>query len=323
EEGLDESFVVNDGGVIRTQIWHYPARSECVDCHTANGGLALGFNTAQMNRDFDHGAGPENQIRALSDAGYFQADAGSVNHLRALATATNIAYSAEYRARSYLAANCVQCHQPGGPGQWDARIVTPTASAGLINGKLNNDLGDATNKVIVPGAPDKSMLLRRIAIKDSHHMPPLATTELNHEAIDLVTSWIVGDSTNLVAFADWQTRYFGSPDAADAGELADPDADGLSNQTEYLLGTNPLAKNDPPRTEISSSENDVTIGFLQNPNLVYEVQFANTLGPEMLWQTLDAPGNRPFPSSTMITNLLHDVITGDAARYYRLRVTRP
>src|SRR5207249_8261459 len=54
--GLDEPFVVNDGGNLRTQIWHYPSRAECLACHTtaAVGGVALGFNTPQLNRDFDY-----------------------------------------------------------------------------------------------------------------------------------------------------------------------------------------------------------------------------------------------------------------------------
>src|SRR5581483_10311150 len=29
EGGLDESFVINDGGNLRTQVWHYPSRNEC------------------------------------------------------------------------------------------------------------------------------------------------------------------------------------------------------------------------------------------------------------------------------------------------------
>src|SRR5262249_41993338 len=54
ESGLDESLVVDDGGTVRTQVWHYPGRNECLICHTAPtaGGQALGFNTPQLNRDF-------------------------------------------------------------------------------------------------------------------------------------------------------------------------------------------------------------------------------------------------------------------------------
>src|SRR6185436_4174145 len=43
EGGLDDTFVVNEGGsILRTQVWHYPSRVECLQCHTTAGGFALG-----------------------------------------------------------------------------------------------------------------------------------------------------------------------------------------------------------------------------------------------------------------------------------------
>jgi len=32
--GLEEPFTINDGGVLRTQVWRYPSRAECQVCHT-------------------------------------------------------------------------------------------------------------------------------------------------------------------------------------------------------------------------------------------------------------------------------------------------
>ena len=44
EEGLNETFVVDEGGgLLRTQVWRYPSRVECLQCHTAAGGYALGL----------------------------------------------------------------------------------------------------------------------------------------------------------------------------------------------------------------------------------------------------------------------------------------
>src|SRR5439155_9139346 len=110
-------------------------------------GQALGFNTPQLNRDSDYGGVSENQIRALNDAGYFQPPLSGVRTLPALAHATNGAVSLDYRVHSYLAANCAQCHQPGGIGRgsFDARITTPLSAAGIIDGSLLNDLGDSQN----------------------------------------------------------------------------------------------------------------------------------------------------------------------------------
>src|SRR6185436_13558211 len=165
EEGMDEEFAIQDGGVTRNQVWHYPGRSECQACHTAVGGYALGFNTAQLNRNYSYARGTDNQLRALSQAGYFSAALDNLHSFRALAAATNNAWSLEYRVRSYLAANCAQCHQPGGlaVGTWDARASTPLVQSGLINGTLLNNLGNPDNRVIKPGSLDLSVLLRRIS----------------------------------------------------------------------------------------------------------------------------------------------------------------
>lgn len=168
EEGMDEPFVVDDGGgILRTQVWHYPSRVECLRCHTAAGGLALGFNTPQLNRDHDYGDPVTNQILALSLAGYLNTNVTSVHALRSLAPATDNSVSLEYRVRSYLAANCVQCHQPGGSAMalWDARITTTTPNAGIINGPLLADGGDPNNHVVTPGSLSNSMLLARISTR--------------------------------------------------------------------------------------------------------------------------------------------------------------
>ncbi len=115
EAGTNESFTINDGGNLRTQVWHYPSRSECLACHTAAGGYALGFRTEQLNRNLTYGSLTTNEISALSAAGYFSAPVtNNPATLLALAPTTDTSASLEFRARSFLAANCAQCHQPGG-----------------------------------------------------------------------------------------------------------------------------------------------------------------------------------------------------------------
>src|SRR4030095_2584516 len=128
-----------------------------------------------------------------------------VHTLPALAHPTNAAHSVEHRVRSYLAANCVQCHQPGGPSQgfWDARLTTATAQAGLINGDLIGDGGDVSNRVVVPGSLAKSMLLTRVATREPGQMPPIATRELDVAGIDVLSAWITNSLSGYQSFADW------------------------------------------------------------------------------------------------------------------------
>ena len=162
---------------MRKQVWHYPSRKECLTCHTQVAGWSLGFNTWQLNREFNYDGVTNNQIAALNQAGYFNTNVTGIHTLRALAAATNTDWSLEYRVRSYLAANCVQCHQPGGEtiNPWDARITTPTAAARIINGPLAFPFRDNPNRrVIVPGSLDHSIMFHRIANLDPSHMPPLA-----------------------------------------------------------------------------------------------------------------------------------------------------
>ena len=189
---MDESFAINDGGVTRTQVWHYPGRAECLTCHNSSAGFALGFNTAQLNRDANYSGTVTNQIDALSQAGYFNTTVTGIPSLPALVHPTNTAVSLEYRVRSYLSANCVQCHQPSGAAQalWDARMTTPTLQAGIVNGALINNGGNTNNRVIKPGSLSNSMLLTRISTRGPGQMPPLASSVLDSDSIALVSNWI-------------------------------------------------------------------------------------------------------------------------------------
>lgn len=192
DEGLDEPFLIHDGGTVRTQIWHYPSRSECLSCHTPVAGYALGFNTHQLNRNFHYGGMVTNQLEAFSYADYFLNPVNGVETMPALAHATNQGANLEHRARSYLAANCVQCHQPGGSGggYWDARITTPLSDAGIINGLVRDNAADPLNRVIKPGSLPHSMLLTRISSSPPRRMPPLATALFDTQSINLITQWI-------------------------------------------------------------------------------------------------------------------------------------
>ena len=179
-DGEDAFYQVQVNGQKMQQLWRYPARYECMECHTAIGGHALSFNTRQMNRAHVYGAQTPNQIKAMSDASYFTAPVTGVNNLPALARANDTSQSLEWRVRSYFAANCMQCHQPGGPSFaiWDARPTTRTDAANIINGMLNYNGGDKATRFVVPGDLSHSMAYKRLIGKEPR-MPPLATNELD------------------------------------------------------------------------------------------------------------------------------------------------
>jgi uncharacterized repeat protein (TIGR03806 family) len=325
-EGKDEDIDIEEEGETHTQVWHYPSRSECLHCHSARAGWALGFNTPQLNRDVSYGGETTNQIAALSTTGYFTDKVRGIHSLRTFATATNTAWSLEYRVRSYLAANCAQCHQPGTEclAIWDARISTPTAAANLINGVLvYPPVRDPKARVIVPGSLEHSMMFSRIANLDGSHMPPLATTLLNREAISLVSAWITNDLPTYQAFADWQLAFFNSTDLLTAAPGADPDGDRAVNQLEYLVRSNPLQAGDAWSVDIQRTELSIQIRFVRPANRACEVQWTTNLQDPFSWIALDHPDNRPYFSSTSDPTVIEDLSPGSSVRFYRIRVSQP
>lgn len=327
EAGLDEGFTnyTSGGAWLGTQVWHYPGRAECLACHTAQGGHALGFNSAQLNRDFDYSGTTTNQIDALSLAGYFSNAVPNRYLLPALAHATNGATSLEYRTRSYLAANCVQCHQPGGVANalWDARISTPGPQAGIINGALNNNFGDINNRAIVPGSLSNSILFQRVANLGPGHMPPLATSVVNAQAVELLSAWITNGLASYQSYADWQVLYFGSTNAAPALQLADPDGDGAKNYLEYLTGTVPTNAASAWGLAIAQSNANAKVVIPQVANRAFEVQATTNLLNGSPWSALNLPANAPlFPISNR-TAIVEEANQSGPPRYYRARVLEP
>src|SRR5262249_7174116 len=97
------------------------------------------------------------------------------------------------RARSYLHSNCAQCHVEAGGGnaQIELEFTTKLDKTNLLNVKPQHhtfDLPDA--RLVVPGRPERSVLLHRIVHRDAGHMPPLATSLVDREAVKLLHDWI-------------------------------------------------------------------------------------------------------------------------------------
>lgn len=322
EEGMDETLAINDGGVVRTQVWHYPSRSECLTCHNASAGYVLGFNTAQMNRDVTYGAITTNQIRALADAGYMDHPSIPPQTLPALAPAADADASQEFRVRSYLVANCSQCHRPGGLalGNMDLRIATATDSAHLINGALLNNFGDTNNRAIVPNDPERSLILHRMSIRGAGQMPPIASNVADPAGVELLRSWIVGDLPTRQSFPQWQVAKFHEPLPPEAGAQADPDADGASNLLEYLANGDPLSPDDAWGVR-AAWNNGLELHFQNPPNRAVIIETASSL--PATWTPLDVPENQPRFPAIAGDRIVKDAAAGDGQRLYRARIAAP
>jgi uncharacterized repeat protein (TIGR03806 family) len=283
DSGLDENILINESGTNRMQVWRYPSRSECNACHTPAGGFALGFNTVQLNRDFGYGGGVSNQIAFMNHAGLFSNAVTEIHSLRALASVTNESASLEWRVRSYLAANCVQCHQPGGTalGNWNASITNFTVNAGLVNGPLVNNGGNPNARVIVPGSLTNSMLLSRISVRGPGQMPPLASSVLDAQAITLLSRWITNDLAG-----GW---------------------------------TNTIA---PLTVGVSADGGTGSVHFTQPPNRAYRVEAATNLTIPIQWRFVDVAENRPtYPAASNAVSVADG--TNAIQKFYRVRLSTP
>jgi len=71
---------------------------------------------------------------------------------------------------------------------------------------LNNNFGNTNARVIAPGSLTNSMLLTRISTRGAGQMPPLASTVLDTNAINLLAAWISSDATNFNPTPQWQVN---------------------------------------------------------------------------------------------------------------------
>ncbi|MEM7392304.1 MAG: PQQ-dependent sugar dehydrogenase, partial [Verrucomicrobiota bacterium] len=320
--GTNQNVIIDlGGGIMHTQTWIFPSRVDCLQCHTEVGGSALSFNTRQLNRDYSIFGSNQNQIVALQDAGYLSGVTSNHYLLPWLAPADDTGQSLEFRARSYLAANCVQCHQPGGvgPTSFDVRPEITMNQTRLIDGVAANDGGNPSHRLVVPGSTNQSILLHRIqGCCGFTRMPALASTELDTENIQLIIDWIGSPEIQAVrTYNQWQVAEFGSSNAPGADRGEDWDMDGSSNEEEWLTGTSPTNDLDFWVMNISVTGNMATLSFPRTANTGFEAEYSLDLET---WWPWNVPGNRPvFTSPTRADSISGDTGPFDLL-YFRMKI---
>jgi hypothetical protein len=189
--------IVTPNGVI-TQMWYYPSPSDCLQCHTAPANYVLGVNARQLNANLTYPNGvTDNELRAINRAGLFYPaiSESQIPNIEQLSALTNLTASLVQRARSYLDANCAQCHQPGGSGPtFDARYDTPLASQNIINTPaVKGNLGYDNVNIVTPNDVWRSSLYDRMnSLDPSIKMPPLARNLIDTNAVQVMAQWING-----------------------------------------------------------------------------------------------------------------------------------
>jgi hypothetical protein len=169
---------------------YYPGADECMACHNASSHYLLGASTRQWNRTV---AGT-NQLVLASQRGLLDTRIAprQPDGWKRLAALDDASATLEDRARSYLDANCSQCHRPGNVVQVsiDARYDTPLARQGLIEARVRWPRSQHSGELVVaPHEPARSRLYNRVA---AGSMPPLGSLLKNELAAEVLREWING-----------------------------------------------------------------------------------------------------------------------------------
>jgi hypothetical protein len=206
--------------------WIFPPRDKCLECHrteeasdTLHGRSVLGFFTAQLNMPSPLTPG----VNQIDDLFTKQILSGTkptnwTNSPRWYGiSSTDPAATLEKKSYAYIAANCSGCHGDRGmevgatfgvdlnydyyTGNTHMKFENKTTSWGYgldTLAPLNVDPA-----LVVPGYPQKSVILFRQRSRntapadditgfdpDRNQMPPLATFEINEEAMTVISNWI-------------------------------------------------------------------------------------------------------------------------------------
>lgn len=196
-DSLTEDIPIVTATGRQTQTWYFPSMSDCLVCHTPAANFVLGVKTRQLNGDFTYPSTGQmdNQLRTLNRLGLFNPaiDEAAISGYPRLSALTDRNVPLEERVRSYLDANCAECHRPGGSGPTlDTRYDTPLARQHLVNMPVScGDLGFANARVVVPKDLNRSILWDRMNTTNiTLRMPSLTRTLVDTNAVESVAEWI-------------------------------------------------------------------------------------------------------------------------------------
>ncbi|WP_417384339.1 parallel beta-helix domain-containing protein [Gimesia sp.] len=193
---IDVSWIHTDGQTRSTRHL-VPNANQCISCHSQNEKyVPIGPTAANLNRMHHFADGDENQLAYLTRKGLLQGtpELKEINRLPEFSNPHS--GTVDQRVRAYLAVNCAHCHSPGGnarttgldlrfsqqdPARWG--VWKNPVAAGRGSGGRSYD--------IVPGAPEKSILMHRLQSNDlAARMPNIGNRVVHQEAVDLIGQWI-------------------------------------------------------------------------------------------------------------------------------------
>lgn len=187
----------DQSGQRRAIRYLVPDMNQCRNCHRDDTGKSgpIGIKARHLNRDYVYADGPRNQLQHWKAIGILD----HVPHTGAIPTLSrwdDASETLDARAAAYMEMNCAHCHNPAGLAshtRLDLRWTQREPSRRGIM-KRPTSAGNASRNhffAIVPGDPDASFLLHRVASdRPDVRMPPIGRTVPHAEAVELLRNWI-------------------------------------------------------------------------------------------------------------------------------------
>jgi uncharacterized repeat protein (TIGR03806 family) len=189
---------VDVSGTERRIDYQVPNVNQCKECHSLSGAIVpIGPKARNLDGAYAYADGVENQLTHWTRLGLLQG-APQPAVVARLPRWDDDAEPVEGRARAYLDVNCGHCHNRAGLASNSGLYLTfeesdPTA---LGIGKRPVAAGRGSGDLlfsILPGHPEQSILIYRMASTEPGVMMPQIGRTLSHkEAVALISDYIAG-----------------------------------------------------------------------------------------------------------------------------------
>lgn len=196
-DGASTSVTITQAdGTTRQQQWDFPSPSDCRLCHNVGGGVFLGLNTWQLNGYHYYGESNTggNQLERWDAEGLFDELTSDVEDLPRAVAVDDESASLEHRSRSYLAANCANCHNDDSTSDlnadFDLNFTTPLQETRMVNADPLYSLGIVNAAIVRAGSAEESVLYQRMNTTNVHKMPPIGRNVIDSSAVSVIADWI-------------------------------------------------------------------------------------------------------------------------------------
>ena len=191
--------LVADGEATEAFTYVVPNENQCAGCHVTDVNakrlVPLGLKARHLNRDYNYGSGPENELAHLEKVGYLTGVPAQADIPRN-ANWRDTTRSLDARARAYLDVNCAHCHSGTGPANTTGLSFEPAVATdrrlGVCKPPVAAGRGTGDHMIdIIPGHPDDSILPYRLASREPGvMMPEQGRGTVHREGLALIRDWI-------------------------------------------------------------------------------------------------------------------------------------